>query len=73
MLTNKWFQFGLSALVTALAGSASLDWSTVVTPTHAAAVATGIAAVKAVLNLVAPGPGTPVRPTGGAIVTHKVL
>ncbi len=70
MLTNKWIQFGLSAALTLLAGSASLDWSTVVTPTHAAGIASGIAAVKAVLNLLAPGPGVPVQPTGGAIVTH---
>lgn len=71
MLTNKWLQFGLSVLTTLLAGSASLDWSTFVTPSHAAAVATGIAALKAVLNLAAPGPGTLVQPTGGALVTHK--
>lgn len=73
MLTNKWLQFGLSALMTVMAGSASLDWSTVVSPTHAAGIATGIAAAKAVLNLLAPGPNTPVQPTGGAVVTHRAV
>lgn len=70
MLTNKWIQFGLSAALTVLAGSASLDWSTVVTPAHAAGIATGIAAAKAVLNLLAPGPRVPVQPTGGTVITH---
>lgn len=73
MLTNKWLQFSLSALMTALAGSASLDWTTVVSPSHAAGLATGIAAVKAVLNLLAPGPHVAVQPTGGALVTHQAV
>ena len=73
MLTNKWLQFGLSALMTVMAGSASLDWSTVVSPTHAAGIATGIAAVKAVLNLLAPGPNVAVQPTGGTLVTHQAI
>ena len=70
MLTNKWIQFGLSAALTLLAGSASLDWSAVLTPTHAAGIATGIATLKAVLNLLAPGPRVPVQPTGGTLITH---
>ena len=73
MLTNKWLQFGLSTAMTLLAGSASLDWSTVLTPSHAAGVATGIAAVKAVLNLLAPGPGAIVQPTGRTVVTHHAV
>lgn len=73
MLTNKWLQFGLSAAMTVLAGSASLDWSSVLAPAHAAGIATGIAAVKAVLNLLAPGPGVPLQPTGGTIVTHHAV
>ncbi len=73
MLTNKWLQFGLSAAMAVLAGSASLDWSTVVNPTHAAGIATGIAAVKAVLNLLAPGPRVPVQPTGGSLITHTEI
>lgn len=73
MLTNKWIQFGLSAAMTVLAGSASLDWSTVVSPPHAAGIATGIAALKAVLNLLAPGPHVPVQPTGGRIITHAEI
>ena len=73
MLTNKWIQFGLSTALTLLAGSASLDWSTVVTPSHAAGIATGIAALKAVLNLLAPGPRVPVQPTGGSVVTHREI
>ena len=73
MITNKWLQFGLSALMTVFAGSASLDWTSVLSPAHAAGVATGIAAAKAVLNLLAPGPNTPVQPTGGTIVTHQVV
>jgi hypothetical protein len=73
MLTNKWLQFGLSAVMTLLAGSASLDWSSVIAPTHAAGIATGIAAVKAVLNVFAPGPNVPVQPTGGTIVTHQAI
>ena len=73
MITNKWLQFALSALTTLFAGSASLDWTTVLSPSHAAGLATGIAAVKAVLNLLAPGPNTPVQPTGGTIVTHQAI
>lgn len=73
MLTNKWLQFSLSALMAALAGSASLDWSALVSPAHAAAVATGIAAVKAVLNLLAPGPRVPIQPTGGSLITHTEI
>ena len=73
MLTNKWLQFGLSTLMTVLAGSASLDWSTIVSPTHAAGIATGIAAVKAVLNLLAPGPREPVQPTGSTFITHTAV
>lgn len=73
MLTNKWLQFGLSAVMTVLAGSASLDWSSVISPTHAAGIATGIAAVKAVLNILAPAPNVPVQPTGGLLVTHQVV
>jgi hypothetical protein len=73
MLTNKWIQFTLSAAMAALAGGASLDWSTVLTPSHAAGVATGIATIKAVLNLLAPGPGVPVQPTGGTVVTHTEI
>lgn len=73
MLTNKWLQFGLSTLMTALAGSASLDWSAVLSPSHAAGLATGIAAVKAVLNLLAPGPNVPMQPTGNVLVTHQAV
>lgn len=73
MLTNKWIQFGLSTALTLLAGSASLDWSAVVTPAHAAGIASGIAALKAVLNLLAPGPRVPVQPTGGAVITHTEI
>ena len=73
MLTNKWLQFSLSALMTVLAGSASLDWSTIVAPAHAAGIAAGIAAAKAVLNLFAPGPRVPIQPTGGTLVTHVAI
>lgn len=73
MLTNKWIQFGLSSALTILAGSASLDWSTIVTPAHAAGIASGIAALKAVLNLLAPGPHVPVQPTGGTLITHTEI
>lgn len=73
MLTNKWLQFGLSAAMTVLAGSASLDWSSVLSPTHAAGLAAGIAAVKSVLNILAPGPKVPVQPTGGVLVTHQAV
>lgn len=73
MLTNKWIQFGLSTALAMLAGGASLDWSAILTPAHAAGVASGIAAVKAVLNLLAPAPGMPVQPTGGAVITHREI
>jgi sulfite exporter TauE/SafE len=73
MLTNKWLQFGLSTAMTLLAGSASLDWTSVISPTHAAGIATGIAAVKAILNILAPGPGVPIQPTGGTLVTHQAI
>ena len=73
MLTNKWLQFGLSAAMTVLAGSASLDWSSVISPTHAAGLATGIAAVKAILNILAPGPSVPIQPTGSTLVTHQAI
>ncbi|MCW6511002.1 hypothetical protein [Lichenifustis flavocetrariae] len=73
MLTNKWIQFGLSAAVAVLTGGASLDWSTILTPTHAAGIAAGIATVKALLNLLAPGPRVPVQPTGGTLITHREI
>jgi hypothetical protein len=73
MLTNKWIQFGLSAALTVLAGGASLDWSTVLSPSHAAGIASGIAALKAVLNLLAPGPRVAVQPTGSTVVTHREI
>lgn len=73
MLTNKWIQFGLSVAMALSAGAASLDWSSVLTPSHAAGVAAGIATAKALLNLAAPGPGAIVSPTGGAVVTHKTV
>ena len=73
MLTNKWIQFGLSAAVVLLTGGASLDWTTIVTPTHAAGIAAGIATVKVLLNLLAPGPRVPVQPTGGSFITHTEI
>jgi hypothetical protein len=71
MLTNKWMQFGLNIIIAIMGTIAAFDWTSVVSASTAATIATVIALGKAVMNTLLPSAGQTITPTGGTIVTHN--
>lgn len=71
MLTNKYILFALSGLASVLTVLASLQWSTIVSPTETGYIVTAINAVLAVLAAVMPPAGQKdITSTGGTFFTH---
>lgn len=71
MLTNKWIQFGLSALIAFAGVAVGFDWTGLVGAQTGGVIVATLGGVKMVLNALAPAPGAPVVATDGALVTHK--
>lgn len=70
MVFNKWLKFGMDAATGLFGLAATLDWQTI-TPTHAAAIASGIGFVRMLMSALAPAGGTTVTAPTGLVSTGK--
>jgi glycine cleavage system H lipoate-binding protein len=70
---NKYVRLGLTILTGALGLLAAYNWSDLVDTKTAGLIVVAISAVKAIIDVLAPGAGVATQPTGTStsLITHK--